>query len=209
MSAPLTFYTHPMSRARITRWMLEETGLPYREVVLDYGTTMKSADYLQINPLGQVPAIQHGDTVVTENAAICAYLANLVPGKRLAPPVDSPERGPYYRWLFFLAGPLESLLTAKQAGMWVAPKTAGYGCLADLLHTLEQTVVGRDYVVGDHFTTADLLMAAYLNFYTRIGALERSPVFDAYVDRHVSRPASIAANAHDDMLALSHPLPGG
>ena len=113
MSPTLTFYTNPMSRARMTRWMLEETGLPYEEVVLAFDTTMKSPEYLAINPMGKVPAIRHGDVVVTENAAVCAYLADLVPEKRLAPAPGSPERGSYYRWLFFLAGPLESLRTAK------------------------------------------------------------------------------------------------
>ena len=95
MTAPLTFYTHPMSRGRVARWMLEETGLPYDTVLLEYGTTMKAPEYLAINPMGKVPALKHGDTVVTEQAAICMYLADLVPEKKLAPPVDSPARGSY------------------------------------------------------------------------------------------------------------------
>ena len=86
MSTTLTFYTHPMSRGRVVRWMLEEIGLPYETVLLDYDTGMKAPDYRAINPMGKVPAIRHGDTVVTENAAICMYLAELVPGKQLAPP---------------------------------------------------------------------------------------------------------------------------
>ena len=85
MTTPLTFYTHPWSRGRVARWMLEETGLPYQTEILDYGTTMKAPAYRAINPMGKVPAIQHGDTVVTENAAILLYLADLVPEKKLAP----------------------------------------------------------------------------------------------------------------------------
>lgn len=123
----LTFYTHPMSRGRIARWMLEETGLPYEEVLLDYASTMKAPEYLAINPMGKVPALRHGDTVVTESVAIGLYLADLVPEKRLAPPPGSAERGPYYRWLLFLAGPLEALLTAKHAGALASPTSAGYG----------------------------------------------------------------------------------
>ena len=108
MTDAITLYTHPVSRGRVARWMLEETGLPYDEVILEYDASMKAPDYLAINPMGKVPALKHGDTVVTENAAICAYLAELVPEKRLAPPPGDPARGPYYRWLFFTAGPLEA-----------------------------------------------------------------------------------------------------
>src|SRR3982750_1979055 len=112
----LTFYTNPMSRGRIIRWMLEEVGQPYETVVLDYASTMKGADYLAINPMGKVPAIKHGDTVVTEAAAICAYLADAFPEAGLAPPPADRLRGPYYRWLFFVAGPLEAAWTNKVLG---------------------------------------------------------------------------------------------
>src|SRR5687767_11676081 len=109
----IVFYTNPMSRGRIARWMLEEVGEPYETIVLDYGTTMKSAEYLAINPMGKVPAIKHGDTIVTESAAICAYLADVFPAKGLAPPHGDRMRGPYYRWLFFAAGPVEAAVTGK------------------------------------------------------------------------------------------------
>lgn len=208
MQGKLTFYTHPMSRARIARWMLEETGLPYDEVVLDFGSTMKSPEYLAINPMGKVPALRHGDTVVTENAAVCAYLADLVPDKGLAPPVGSAERGSYYRWLFFLAGPVEALFTAKVAGALAKPMTAGYGSESDTLQMLEKAVTGKTFLVGDHFTTADLLMAAFLNYYMMIGMLEKRPAFETYASRHAQRPAAQAANARDDALVPKHPHPG-
>ena len=113
----LTFYTNPMSRGRIVRWMLEEVGEPYETVLLDYGTTMKAPDYLAINPMGKVPAIRHGDTVVTEAAAICAYLADAFPDAGLAPPPGNRARAPYYRWLFFAAGPVEAAVTNKALGL--------------------------------------------------------------------------------------------
>ncbi|GAB3507323.1 glutathione S-transferase family protein [Pseudoxanthomonas daejeonensis] len=207
MSRTLTFYTHPMSRARIARWMLEETGLPYEEVVLDFGTSMKSPEYLAVNPMGKVPALRHGDTVVTENAAVCAYLAELVPEKGLAPPAGSPERGDYYRWLFFLAGPVEAMFTAKHAGAFAAPMSAGYGSEADVLRVLEQAVAGREHLVGDRFTAADLFMAAFLNYYMMIGMLEKRPGFVDYAGRHAQRPAAIAANARDNALVPAHPHP--
>lgn len=102
--AELTLYTHPYSRGRVTRWMLEELGVNYDVEVKQYGGSIKAADYLAINPMGKVPAIKHGDLIVTEVAAICAYLADQFPEKGLAPPLQSPQRGVYYRWMFFIAG---------------------------------------------------------------------------------------------------------
>src|SRR5690606_32648723 len=104
----LVLYTNPMSRGRIARWMVEETGAAYRAEILDFASTMKAPDYLAINPMGKVPAIRHGETVVTECAAICAYLADAFPEAGLAPAAG--DRGGYYRWLFFAAGPLEAAI---------------------------------------------------------------------------------------------------
>ena len=119
MADELVFYTNPMSRGRIVRWMLEEVGEPYRTEILEYGTTMKAPEYLRINPMGKVPALRHGDTVVTECAAICAYLADAFPEAGLAPPPGDRLRGPYYRWLFFAAGPLDAAATNKAFGFEV------------------------------------------------------------------------------------------
>src|SRR5678815_397932 len=121
----LTFYTNPMSRGRIIRWMLEEVGQPYETVLLDFATTAKSPDYLAINPMGKVPAIKHGDTVVTECAAICAYLADMFPQAGLAPPHGSKRRGPYYRWLFFGAGPVEQSTTIQSLKVNVPKEQEG------------------------------------------------------------------------------------
>ncbi|MGQ0559710.1 MAG: glutathione S-transferase N-terminal domain-containing protein, partial [Sphingosinicella sp.] len=121
MTQPLVFYTNPQSRGRMIRWMLEEVGEPYETVVLEYGTTMKAPGYLAVNPMGKVPAIRHGDTVVTETAAICAYLADMFPDRGLAPAPGSQMRGPYYRWLFFGAGPVEAVITGKSLGL-LAPE---------------------------------------------------------------------------------------
>src|SRR6476661_1984362 len=147
--ADLIFYTNPMSRGRIIRWMLEEVGQPYETVILDYATTLKGPEYLAINPMGKIPAIRHGDTVVTEAAAICAYLADAFPQAGLAPPTT--ERGDYYRWLFFAAGPVEAAVTAKSLGYEPKPeqrRMAGFGCLADVVDVLERAVTGRDYIAG-------------------------------------------------------------
>src|SRR3712207_2563476 len=119
MADELVFYTNPMSRGRIVRWMLEEVGQPYRTELLDYGTTMKAPAYLALNPMGKVPAIRHGETVVTEAAAIGAYLADAFPQAGLAPPPGDRRRGPYYRWLFFGAGPVEAAVTNTALGLVV------------------------------------------------------------------------------------------
>ena len=201
MNDKLVFYTHPESRARLTRWMLEETGLPYEEVVMDFGGAMKAPAYLAINPMGKVPALRHGDTVVTENVAICAYLADLVPEKRLAPPPGSRERGSYYRWLAFMAGPFEAWLTAKSTGALAPAMSAGYGGDGDVLAVLEQALRERTHLAGDGFTAADLYVASSLAYFMMIGAVAKRPAFEAYVARHCARPAAAAANARDNALA--------
>lgn len=199
MSGALTFYTNPMSRGRIARWMLEEIGQPYETVLLDYGTTMKAPDYLAVNPMGKVPAIRHGDVVVTECAAICAYLADAFPGAGLAPaPAD---RGDYYRWLFFAAGPVEAAVTNTSLGVETpAEKQAmlGYGSLTAVLDALEGAVAGRDYVAGDRFSAADVYVGAQIGWGMMFGTMERRPAFSAYVDRLQARPAFARARALDD-----------
>lgn len=196
----LTLYTNPMSRGRVARWMLEETGLPYNTVLLDYGTTMKAPDYLAINPMGKVPALKHGETVVTEVAAICMYLADLVPEKKLAPPVGSPDRGSYYRWISFM-GPLEQLMITKASGGTMPkPETAGFGSEKDLLDTLEAALKNREHLAGNTFTAADLLAAAYVGWYLQFKLLEPRPAFVAFAERHNQRPAKQRADEIDNAL---------
>ena len=208
MTTPITLYTHSFSRGRVTRWMLEETGLPYTTEVLQYGSTMKAPAYRAINPMGKVPAIRHGDTVVTENAAILMYLADLVPGKKLAPAVGTPERGPYYRWIAFM-GVVEALLTAKTTGTLAKPEQAGYGSEADVLATLEGAVRGRDHLAGDDFTAADLFVASLIGFYLQFKMLEPRPEFVRFAQLHAQRPAALRANAIDDELAAALQKNGG
>ena len=195
----LTFYTNPMSRGRIVRWMLEEVGEPYETVLLDFASTMKEASYLAINPMGKVPVIRHGDTVVSEAAAICAYLADAFPQRKLAPPME--ERGPYYRWLFFAAGPLEAAVTAKALGL-LAPADkrgmAGYGSFETTMDTLEAAVAGREYVAGDDFTAADVYVGSQIGWGLMFGTIEKRQAFADYVGRLRARPAAQRASALDD-----------
>ena len=203
MNQAITFYTNPMSRGRIVRWMLEEVGEPYETVLLDYGTTMKSPDYLAVNPMGKVPAIRHGQTVVTEAAAICAYLAEMFPDRGLAPPPGNQRRGPYYRWLFFAAGPIDAVISNTAMGFSVPPEKEammGYGSPERALGTIEQALSASPYLCGDQFTAADLYVGSQLGFGIMFGILEKRPAFEDYVGRLQSRPAAKRANELDDAL---------
>jgi glutathione S-transferase len=209
MSKDLIFYTNPMSRGRIVRWMLEEVGQPYETVVLDYASGMKGADYLAINPMGKVPAIKHGDMVVTEGAAICAYLADAFPQAGLAPPLS--DRGDYYRWLFFGAGPVEAAVTARSLGFEPKPeqkRMAGFGSLEDTLNTLEHAVTGHQFLAGDRFSAADVYTGSQIGWGMQFGSIEKRPAFTAYWDRVSSRPAAVRAREIDDgLIAAAQPQP--
>jgi glutathione S-transferase len=212
MTDELVFYTHPQSRGRIVRWMLEEIGRPYRTELLEYGTTMKAPAYLAVNPMGKVPAIRHGDTVVSEAAAICAYLADAFPGARLAPPPGDRLRGPYYRWLFFGAGPLEAAWTNKAAGLVVPPereRMMGYGRFETVVEVLERAVSRAEYVVGDSFTAADVYLGSGIRFGMQFGMIEKRPAFEQYWQRLSARPAAQRAKEIDDALAAEQPQTPG
>jgi glutathione S-transferase len=203
MTETLTFYTNPMSRGRIVRWMLEEVGHPYETVVLEYGTSMKAPDYLAINPMGKVPAIRHGETIVTEAAAICAFLADMFPDRGLAPPPGNAKRGTYYRWLFFAAGPVEAAITAKSLGL-LAPEDkkamAGYGSFEDTVNCLETAVASGDYICGDQFTAADVYVGSQIGWGMMFGSIDKRPAFTDYVGRLQARPAALRARELDDAL---------
>lgn len=190
MSAEIVFYTNPKSRGQIAHWMLEETGQPYKQVILEFGEAMKSPEYLAINPMGKVPAIQHAGRVVTEAAAICLYLADAFPTSGLRPEAD--ERADYYRWLLFAAGPVEQAVTARVMG-WSVPKEkegmVGFGNYDATVTTLEQALSERDYVCGARFTAADVYVGSTVSWGLAFGTLPKRPAFEAYAARVTSRPA--------------------
>jgi glutathione S-transferase len=203
MADELVFYSNPMSRGRIVRWMLEEVGQPYRTEIIDYPATMKGPAYLAINPMGKVPALRHGDTVVTEGAAICAYLADAFPAAHLAPPPADKLRGPYYRWLFFAAGPVEQAASNRVLGFMVPPdkeRMVGYGRYDLVMDTLEGAVSRGDYLVGGAFTAADVYVGSHLGFGMQFGTIEKRPTFERYWQRISARPAAVRAREIDDAL---------
>ncbi|HTU11411.1 MAG TPA: glutathione S-transferase family protein [Allosphingosinicella sp.] len=198
----LVFYTNPQSRGRVVRWMLEETGAPYEVVNVDYAT-MKSADYLAVNPMGKVPAIKHGDEVVTETAAICAYLADAFPEAGLIPPVGHRKRGSYYRWLFFAAGPVEAAVTNKALNVQVneeQTKFVGYGSFDAAIDALEHALKPGPYICGDQFTAADLYVGSQIGYGMMFGSIEKRPLFEDYFGRLQARPAARRAAELDDAL---------
>ncbi len=201
MTETLTFYTNPMSRGQIVRWMLEEVGVPYDQVLLDYGTSMKGADYMELNPMGKVPAIKHGDRVVTECAAICAYLADAFPAAGLTP--DFADRADYYRWLFFAAGPVESAVTNKSMG-WEAPPEkqmmVGYGDFQRVVDVLETAVANKSFIAGGKFTAADVYVGSQIDWGLQFGSIPTCAAFEAYVAPLRERPAYKRAKSIDMAL---------
>lgn len=197
----LTFYTNPMSRGRIARWMLEEVGAPYETVVLDYATTMKGEAYRSINPMGKVPAIVHDGHVLTEGAAICAYLADAFPEAGLAPPLG--ERADYYRWLFFAAGPVEHAVTNKSLGVTPTDdqqRMAGYGHFDLTVDVLEKAVSANPYIAGESFSAADVYAGSQVAWGVMFGSLPKRAAFEDYLGRILSRPAYKRAGEIDDAL---------
>lgn len=190
MNKELVFYTNPQSRGVVVHWMLEEIGCPYTLKVLEYGTTMKAPDYLSINPMGKVPAIRHGDDVVTETAAICAYLADAFPEAGLAP--EPAQRGTYYRWLFFAAGCMEPAMNNHAVGWDPAPDMQGrfgYGSFERTIDTLATWLKDRRFIAGDKFTAVDVYVASLLGFGMRFNVIPKRPEFEAYVEPLLARPA--------------------
>lgn len=201
MSKKLVLYTNPRSRGRIVRWILEELSIEYETKVIEYGAAMKSPEYLAINPMGKVPAIQHGEVVVTESAAICTYLAETFPDAGLAPRPE--EKGNYYRWLFFAAGPLEQATALKAMEVNIPAEKQGmlgFGNLKVTLDALSQALNYNPYIAGNRFTAADVYVGLSIGWGIQFGTIEKRPEFVAYWERISQRPAYLRAQKLDDEL---------
>ena len=199
--AEITFYTNPMSRGQIVRWMLEEVGQPYDTEIMDYASTMKGSDYARINPMMKVPAIVHRGKAVTECAGIIAYLADAFPEAGLGP--QGEEKADYYRWLFFAAGPIEQAVTNKSAGFEPSPEKGrmfGYGSYDLAVNTLADHLAGSDYVCGDRFTAADVYVGSQVMWGTQFGTLPSLQPFLDYGARLSAREAYQRAKAIDGKL---------
>jgi glutathione S-transferase len=196
--ADLIFYTNPQSRGRIVRWMLEEVGQPYETEIIPYDQ-IKSERYLAVNPMGKVPAIKHEGHVVTECAAICAYLADVFPQANLGPRED--EKADYYRWLFYAAGPVEAAVSNQAMGWVPTPERErmfGYGNFDKVVAVLDELLSLRGYVSGDRFTAADVYVGSQIMFPMQFGILPEKDSFVRYRERLTAREAYKRATEIDD-----------
>ncbi len=197
----LTLYTNPQSRARIARWMMEETGEPYQTKVVNYGAEMKSPEYLALNPMGKVPVLVHGKAVITEGAAICAYMAAAFPKAGLQPKPGTPDHAAYLRWMFFAAGPVEAAVTNRALGVEVPPDRqgmVGYGSYELTMDALETALKDRSYIAGDTFTAADVYVGSQIGWGLQFKSIPERPAFVAYWDRLKDRTALARANSASD-----------
>jgi glutathione S-transferase len=192
----IVLYHHPYSRAANVVWMLEEVGAPYelRSVDIMKGAH-KAPDLIALNPMGKLPILTDGDTVVTESAAIGLYLADRYAYGRLAPRVDDAARGPYLRWSLFAPSVIEPGSMAKQAGWAYKETQAGWGSYDAMLKAMESAIVDRAYVLGDNFSMADVIFGGTLRFMLAFKTMEARPSFSAYAERLAQRPALQRAEA--------------
>ncbi|MDG3042237.1 glutathione S-transferase family protein [Roseicyclus marinus] len=208
----LTLYTNPMSRGRIARWMMEEAGLPYEARIVAYGPEMKSPAYRALNPMGKVPTLVHGDTAITEVAAICTYMAELAPDAGLIPPPATPERGSFYRWMFFAAGSVDPAVSAASLGLDTSDpqvyRRVGWGTVEAVADTLAGLLSdGRPYLLGERFSAVDICLGSQIVWGLQYNSLPARDGFAAYAARITDRDAAQRAAAIDDAL-IPAPEPG-
>lgn len=193
----MKLYWAPQSRAMRALWMMEEAGLPYERVLVDIRSGAQSTpDYARINPMMKVPALSDGETSLAESAAICAYVAEKVP--HLAPPVGSPERARYLHALFFAANCIEGAFAAKFGNLEIPSMQAGWGTFERMTGVLEEWLAQGPWLLGERFSAADVMLGSDLYFgVTLFKIIDARPVFTAYLDRCMQRPAFQRAQAID------------
>ena len=202
----IKLYWSPRSRSISALWLLEETGLPYERVLTDISTgAQKAPEYLAVNPMGKVPALKHGDVVITEAAAICAYLADEFPRAKLNVPVGDPRRGVYLKWLFFGPSCIEPAMIDRSAPRKEEPRRAmlGYGDFDTVMDVVAKAVSKGPYLLGDQFTAADVVIGSGLRWGMLFKLMPERPEFLAYVGRLASRPALQRSEAQDKELAAA------
>ncbi|MBM4777728.1 MAG: glutathione S-transferase family protein [Archangiaceae bacterium] len=172
----MKLHAAPRTRAVRPRWILEELEVPYELVKTDGPNPL--------HPLGEVPVLVDGDVTLFESPAMCLYLADRFPEKKLAPAIDSPDRGPYLQWLLFAETHLESLVLDVYRGAQV-----DHARLKLVLDVIEARVRARSFVVGDAFTAADVVLASILHLANTLKLLEDRPGLLPYLRRQVERPA--------------------
>ncbi len=206
----VVLYHHPYSRAATVVWMLEEVGIPHELRFVDImAGAQKQPDILKLNPMGKLPILTDGEVVVTETAAIGLYLADRYSAGKLAPAQDDPARGAYLRWSLFAPSVVEPGAMAKGAGWAFKPGQAGWGSYDAMIGAMESAVAGRDYILGEKFSMADVIFGGTLRYMLRFKMVEATPAFTAYTERLGARPALQRADARNAEIAQAHGLGGG
>jgi len=202
----LTLYHAAPSRSSIVRWMLEEIGEPYdiHPLSLSKGDN-RAPDYLAVNPMGKVPALRHGEVIITEAAAICAYLADEFPRAKLNIPVGDPRRGPYLKWLFFGPSCIEPAMMDRAFPRREEARRGalGYGDFDTVMDVVAKAVAGGPYILGDQFTAADVVIGSGLRFGMMFKLLPERAEFTDYTGRLAQRPALQRTEAKDKELAAA------
>ena len=204
--AKLTLYHIAPSRSSIVHWMLEEVGEPYDVHLLSMKRGENRAPaYLAVNPMGKVPALRHGDVVITEAAAICTYLADEFPRAGLNVPIGDPRRGTYLKWLFFGPSCIEpAIVDHAYPRKEAAPRPAlGYGDYDTVVDVVAKAVAKGPYLLGEQFTAADVVIGSGLRYGTMFKLLPGRPEFTAYMARLAQRPALQRVEAKDKELAAA------
>ncbi|WP_076864146.1 glutathione S-transferase family protein [Bradyrhizobium mercantei] len=207
----ITLYYSPQSRATGTRVLLEELGAPYDLHILNMkAAEQRKAAYLAINPLGKVPAIRHGDALVTEQVAIFIYLADLFPQAGLTPALTDARRGPYLRWMAYYGASFEPAVIDHFMKREPAPITQSpYADYDTMLGTLEAQLAKGPYLFGEEITAADILWGIALNWTMMFGIVPKRDVFVRYAERIAARPAYQRITETDDEMAAQHAVAAG
>lgn len=205
----LLLYYHPFSRAANAVWMLEELGLPYRLEYVDLAAgAQKTPEFARINPMGKLPALRDGGTVITESAAIGLYLADRYSYGDLAPTVDDPARGTYLRWSLFAPSVIEPGAYAQSAKWEYRSGQAGWGEYDRMLAAIEMAIGDGPWLLGERFTMADVIFGGTVGYMLKFKMIEARPAFVAYSDRCAARPGQKAADARNSAEAKAHGLGG-
>lgn len=204
-SRKVTFFHSPNTRSTGTRILLEELHADYELHALDLKAgDQRKAAYLAVNPMGKVPAIRHGDALVTEQGAVFIYLADLYPEAGLAPAIGDPLRGPYLRWMVYYGSCFEpALIDRAQKRDPAPPSTSPYGDYDTMLKTLTDNLARGPWMLGERFSAADVLWGTALGWTTKFGLVPHTPVIDDYVARVAARPAAVRTRALDAELATT------
>ena len=187
----MKLYWSPRSRSFTTLWLMEETGQPYERILTDIATgAQKSPDFLKVNPMGKVPALQDGDVTMAESAAICAYVADRYPQAKLAPPIGDPRRAKYLQWLFFAPSCIEPAILQAYLKLDIPAMSAAWGSTTQTFDVLDQALEKGPWLLGDDFTAADVAIGAGMNYAIRLFKMvPERPNFERYLDACAARPA--------------------